>query len=124
MSGAGDFAPLFTPEELAAMAASAAAARREADAYCEWLRSPEGRAWGDQVLQEARAMAEKFKQDCVTGKFGLSADELDQLRRDAEEFAEEVKAGKYTLSDTELERLRRDGILAKCHTIKGEMRQK
>lgn len=89
MSG-GEAIPLFTPEELAAIAAEVAEGQREADAYCEWLRSTEGRAWADQVLQEARAMAEEFERDC--------------------------KVGKYTLSPAELEQLRRDGIL--CHTVK------
>ncbi len=45
-----------------------------------------------QVLQEARTIAEKFKQDCA--------------------------AGKYALSPSELEQLRRDGVLVKCHPIK------
>ena len=102
MSGAGD----------------AKEAQREFDEYCEWLRSPEGRAWEDQVLQECRSMAEEFKQDCAAGKFGLSADELAKLRRDADAFAEEVRTGKFDLTFDEIEQLRRDGILRKCHTVK------
>lgn len=114
MSGAGDAVPLFTPEELAQVRAAA----EEAQRWAEWLQSPEGRTWGDQVLQESRAMAERFKQDCAAGKFGLSADELAKLRRDAETFAEEIRAGKFDLTSDEIEQLRRDGILRKCHTIK------
>lgn len=110
--------PLFSTDELAAMATTAEEAQREADAYCEWLLSPEGRAWGDQVLQECRAMAEEFEQDCVAGKFGLSVDELAKLRRDAEAFAEEVRTGKYNLSPDEMKELFDRGRLVKCHAIK------
>lgn len=112
--------PLFSAAELAKTATEAEEAQREADAYCEWLRSPEGRAWADQVLQEARAMAAEFEAEIAAGKFTLSADGLDQLRRDAEAFAKEVRAGKFDLTSDEIEQLRRDGILRKCHTRKRE----
>lgn len=83
---------LFSAAELEKIAADAAEMQREVDEYVEWLRSPDGRAWVAQVLQEARTIAEKFKQDCA--------------------------AGKYALSPSELEQLRRDGVLVKCHPIK------
>lgn len=92
MSG-GESVPLFTPEELAAIAVEVAEAQREADAYCEWLRSTEGRAWADQVLQEARAMAEEFERDCKVGKYALSPAELEQLRRDGIFVAHRKKEG-------------------------------
>ena len=57
-----------------------------------WLKSPEGRAWGEQQIKEAVAIAE--------------------------EFAAEVKAGKFDLTPAELEQLNRDGTLGKCHPIK------
>lgn len=81
MSG-GEAVPLFTPEELAAIAVEVAEAQREADAYYEWLRSPDGKAWTDQQIQEATAMVEKFKQECASGKYALSPAELEQLRRE------------------------------------------
>lgn len=111
MSGAGDSMPLFTPAEVAE-------AQREADAYCEWLRSLEGRAWADQVLQEARAMTAEFEAEIAAGKFTLSVDELDQLRQDAEAFTKEARTGKFDLTPAELEQLQRDGVLRKCHTRK------
>lgn len=93
MSSGMDTVPLFMPDELEAVAAAVAEMRREADAYCEWLRSPEGQAWTDQQIRAGRAMAEEFKAEIAAGKYALSADELDQLRR--------------------------DGILRKCYPIKG-----
>lgn len=94
MSGTGDAVSLFTPEELAAMVAKATEAQREFDAYCQWLRSPEGKAWADQVLQEVRTMAVAFEADCASGKYTLTDDELDQLLQDAKALVEDVKAGR------------------------------
>ena len=118
MSGAGDSVPLFTPEEQEQIAAAAEEAQRFASEYVAWLRSPGGRAWGDQVLQECRAMAEEFKQDCAAGKYALSADELAQLHQDTEAFAEEVRTGKFDLTSDEIEQLRRDGVFV-SHRKKG-----
>ncbi len=91
MSG-GEAVPLFTPEELAAMAAEAAEARREFDAWAEQLQTPEAKAEYAALAKELMDMAEALKRDCA--------------------------AGKYALSPAELEQLQRDGILVKCHTIK------
>lgn len=92
MSGGMDPAPLFTPEELAAIAAEAAEAKREFDAWAEQLQTPEAKAEYAALAKELVDMAEALKRDCA--------------------------AGKYALSPTELEQLQRDGILVKCHTIK------
>ena len=80
MSGGMDTVPLFTPEELEAVAAAVEEMRMEADIYCEWLRSPEGQAWTDQQIREGRAMVEEFEAEIAAGKYSLSADELEQLR--------------------------------------------
>ena len=81
MSG-GEATPLFTPEDMRKMAAEAEDAQREAYAYCEWLRSPEGKAWTAQQIQEATAIAEEFKAEIEVGKYDLAPAELEQLRRD------------------------------------------
>lgn len=82
----------FSKEELEAAAAAAAEMRREVDEWVAWLRSPEGRRWTDQQIQEATAIAEGFKKDCDAGKYALTAEELEALRR--------------------------DGVLRNCHTRK------
>lgn len=92
MSDAGDSVQLFTPEELAAMAAAAEEAQREFDAWAAQLQTPEAKAEGAILAQEVMETWAAFEQ--------------------------EIAAGEYTLSLDEREQLQRDGILAKCHTIK------
>lgn len=81
MSG-GEAVPLFTPEEMAAMADEAAEAQREFDAWAAQLQTPEAKAEYAALAKELVEMAEALKRDCAAGKYALSADELDQLRRD------------------------------------------
>ncbi len=81
MSG-GEVAPLFIPEELAAMAAEAAEAQREFDAWGEQLQTPEAKAEYAALAKELVEMSEALKRDCAAGKYALTAEEIEELRRE------------------------------------------
>ena len=81
MSG-GEVAPLFIPEEMAAMAAEVAADQRELDEWVKWLQTPAAKAEADALVQEAAATWAAFAQGCRDGKYVLTPAEIEQLRRD------------------------------------------
>lgn len=83
---------LFSPEEEEQIIADARELQKEYDDLAAWLKSPEGRSWGEQQIKEAVAIAE--------------------------EFSAEVKAGKFDLTPAELEQLRQGSVVRKCHPIK------
>lgn len=74
--------PLFSTVELEKIAAEAAEAQREFDAWAAQLQTPAAKAEADALAQEAAATWEAFAQDCASGKYALSPAELEQLRRD------------------------------------------
>lgn len=104
----------FGSEELESAVAAAEEMQREAAAYCEWLRSPEGKARLDQELQEARAIAEEFAAQLQTpeakAEAAMQARELVEM---AEKFKQECASGKYSISSAEIGQLWKDGILIK-----------
>lgn len=84
--------PLFSAVELEKIAAEAAEAQREFDAWAAQLQTPAAKAEAATLAQELATTWEAFTQDCA--------------------------AGRYALTPAELAQLQRDGILVKCHTIK------
>lgn len=82
MTGGGDSAPLFTPEELAAAGAAAAEMQQEFDAWTAQLQTPEAKAEYAALAKELVEMAEAFKRDCAAGKYDLTAEEIEELRRE------------------------------------------
>lgn len=87
-----DIADLLTPAEQEKIIADVGELQKEYDDLASWLKSPEGRSWGEQQIKEAVAIAE--------------------------EFAAEVQAGKFDLTPAELEQLRQGSVVRKCHSIK------
>lgn len=74
--------PLFSAAELEKIAAEAAEAQREFDAWAAQLQTPTAKAETAVLAQEAAATWNAFEQDCASGKYALSPAELGQLRRD------------------------------------------
>ena len=68
MTGGGDSVPLFTPEELAAMATAAEEAQREFDEWTEELQTPAAKAEAALLAQELAATWDAFVQDCAAGE--------------------------------------------------------
>lgn len=81
MSG-GEVAPLFTPEEMAAMATEVAADQRELDEWVKWLQTPAAKAEYAALAKELVEMSEALKRDCAAGKYALTAEEIEELRRE------------------------------------------
>lgn len=84
--------PLFSTDELTAMATAAEEAQREFDTWAAQLQTPAEKAEAATLAQELATAWEAFTQDCAAGQYGLTPAELAQLQR--------------------------DGILVKCHTRK------
>lgn len=68
MTGCGDTAPLFTPEELEAAGAAAAEMQQEFDAWAAQLKAPAAKAEAAALAQELAETWEIFVQECATGQ--------------------------------------------------------